>query len=132
MSKLARDNRNRDLGAIHVVKKNLGLTDEVYRQILASQAGVSSARELDYDGRRKVLAYLNALKPFGQPEVIAWLWRKLGDAGALQDTSQAALLAFIGRTASVGVSHLKFLPNTDASKVIEALKAMLNRTGKKQ
>jgi len=132
MSKLARDNRNRDLTAIHVAKRTHGLTDEVYRQILMSQTGVDSARDLDYEGRQKVLKYLNSLKPFGQPELIAWLWRKLGEAGAIQDTSQAALLAFVGRIACIGVSHLKFLPVADASKVIEALKAMLNRASKTQ
>lgn len=132
MSKLARDHRNADLAAIHVAKKHLNLSDEDYRAILMRQAGVSSARDLDHDGRRKVLAYLNAAKPFGQPELIAWLWRKLGEAGALQDTSKAALMTFVGRTASVGVSHLKFLPVADASKVIEALKAMLNRADKKK
>lgn len=131
MSKLARDHRNADLAAIHMAKKHLNLGEEEYRTILMRQAGVTSARDLDHDGRRKVRAYLNAAKPFGQPELIAWLWRKLGEAGAIQDTSSAALLAFVERTASVGSSHLKFLPVADASKVIEALKAMLNRAGKK-
>lgn len=136
MSKLARDNRNRDLGQIHKAKKVLQLTDEDYRAILWRQGGVGSAADLDYDGRRKVLAYFATLgyqperKPFGQAEKIAWLWKKLGEAKALRDTSPAALMAFVGRTAGTEVAHLKFLPVAEASKVIEALKAMLNRATK--
>jgi phage gp16-like protein len=136
MSKLARDNRNRDVTKIHVFKKQLNLCEEVYREILLTQGGQSSSAELDHEGRTKVLAYLQQLgardKPFGQVEKIEWLWRKLGEAGALRDTSNAALLAFVGRTANTGVSHLRFLPLVEASKVIEALKAMLNRRTSKQ
>jgi phage gp16-like protein len=137
MSKLARDNRNRDLAKIHMAKKQLGLGDDEYRAILHAQGGASSAGDLDHEGRTKVLAYFKRLgvkdaKPFGQVEKIEWLWRKLGEAGALRDTSNAALLAFVGRTANAGVSHLRFLPIGEASKVIEALKAMLNRRASKQ
>jgi phage gp16-like protein len=136
MSKLARDNRNRDLARIHMAKAQLKLPEEVYREILLAQGGQSSSADLDHEGRMKVLAYLKRLgtidKPFGQVEKIEWLWRKLGEAGALRDSSNAALLAFVGRTANTGVSHLRFLPVAEASKVIEALKAMLNRAPKKQ
>lgn len=135
MSKLARDNRNRDLAKIHMAKKQLNLGEEEYRAILLGRGGHSSSANLDHEGRTKVLAYFKQLgfkdlKPFGQVEKIEWLWRKVGEAGVLRDTSKAALLAFVGRNTSAGVSHLKFLPVTEASKVIEALKAMLNRPRK--
>lgn len=136
MGKLARDHRNGDLAKIHMGKKALNLSDEEYRTVLWRQAGASSSKTLDHDGRRKVLAYFATLgfqperKPFGQAEKIVWLWRKLGAAQALRDTSQAALMAFVGRTAGVQVANLKFLPVTEASKVIEALKSMLNRADK--
>lgn len=133
---MARDDRQADLAKIHIAKKALNLSDEDYRAVLARQGGRDSARDLDAPGRRRVLTYLDELggkrrhRAFGQPEKIVWLWRKLGQAGTLRDQSQAALLAFIGRTTGVGVSHARFLPPADASKVIEALKAMLNRTTK--
>ena len=66
-------------------------------------------------------------KPFGQPEKIKWLWRKLGEAGALHDGGNAALLAFVARTTGMGVADVKFLPVAQASVVIEALKSWLNR-----
>lgn len=68
-----------------------------------------------------------AFKPFGQPEKIKWLWKKLGEAGGLRDGSYAALLAFIARTTNTEFSDVKFLPTAQASKVIEALKSMLDR-----
>lgn len=137
MSKLARDHRNRDLAKIHMAKKQLNLGEEEYREILRSQTGQSSSSGLDHEGRTRVLAYFQRLgfrdsKPFGQVEKIEWLWRKLGETGALHDRSSVALLAFIGRVADTSVSHLRFLPVAEASKVIEALKAMLNRSGAKQ
>lgn len=136
MSKLARDHRNGDLAKLHMGKKALTLSDEDYRAVLLRQGGVASAKDLDHEGRRRVLAYFASLgfaperKPFGQAEKIAWLWRKLGEAQVLRDTSQAALMAFVGRTVGVDVAHPKFLPVADASKVIEALKSMLNRASK--
>ncbi|MNT11250.1 hypothetical protein D3C72_1461210 [compost metagenome] len=69
-------------------------------------------------------------KPFGQPEKIVWLWKQIGLAGGLRDPSPAALLALVARTTGIGVSDVKFLPNLDASKVIEALKSMLDRIKK--
>ncbi|PIG09388.1 uncharacterized protein DUF1018 [Comamonas sp. 26] len=68
-----------------------------------------------------------SFKPFGQPEKIKWLWKKLDEAGGLRDGSPAALLAFVGRTLGAEVSDVKFLPTAQASTVIEALKSMLDR-----
>ncbi|MGJ7611800.1 MULTISPECIES: regulatory protein GemA [unclassified Variovorax] len=136
MSKLARNHRNTDLAVIHMAKKHFKLTDEEYRTILLAQGGESSSSKLTYDGRQHVMAYFKGMgfsgKPFGQVEKIEWLWTKLSEAGALKDASKASLLAFVGRTANTEVSHLKFLPTVEASKVIEALKAILNRSTSKQ
>ena len=66
MSKLARDNRNRDLGTIHLAKKELMqagrfLSDDDYRAMLWTQARVKSAADLDHAGRRKVIEHLKSL-----------------------------------------------------------------------
>lgn len=136
MSKLARNHRNTDLAVIHMAKTHFKLTDEEYRTILLAQGGESSSAKLSYDGRQRVMAYFKDMgfsgKPFGQVEKIEWLWTKLGETGTLKDASKASLLAFVGRTTNNEVSHLKFLPTAEASKVIEALKAMLNRNAAKQ
>lgn len=133
--------RKRELGHIHQGKAALGWSDDDYRFHLVNLTSKTSAAELDTAGRAKVLAHMAAcgfkpkassFKPFDQAAKIAWLWKKLGEAGGLRDASPAALIAFVGRTTGTGVSDLKFLPTLDASKVIEALKAMLDRAKRAQ
>jgi hypothetical protein len=49
------DQRRRDLAAIHISKKRLGMDETAYREMLLDIAGVESAADLDYVGRKKVL-----------------------------------------------------------------------------
>jgi len=53
--------RRRQLAAIHVGKKALGLTDEAYRELLSRVAQVHSAADLDEAGRRAVLDEMRRL-----------------------------------------------------------------------
>ncbi|MFT4243523.1 MAG: regulatory protein GemA [Acidovorax sp.] len=133
--------RKRELGHIHQGKTLLGWSDDDYRFHLRNLTGKSSSSELDAAGRRKVLAHMATLgyapkaakfQPFDQAAKIKWLWRKVGEHGGLRDPSPAALLAFVGRTTGTGVADVKFLPTLEASKVIEALKAMLDRAKRAQ
>lgn len=50
--------RQADLAKIHLAKKQLGLDEETYRDMLGEVAGARSARDLDAAGRRKVLQHL--------------------------------------------------------------------------
>ena len=43
------------LAVIHIVKKELGLSDDEYRDILERYAGVRSAKDLDEKGFRKLM-----------------------------------------------------------------------------
>lgn len=133
--------RKRELGHIHQGKAALGWSDDDYRYHLREWTGKASAAELDLAGRRKVLMQMETLgytpkaakfQPFDQAAKIKWLWRKIGEAGGLRDASPAALLTFVGRSTGARVSDLKFLPTAEASKVIEALKAMLDRAKRAQ
>lgn len=45
------------LAVIHILKKELGLSDEAYRDILQKAAGVHSAKDLDEAGFRKLMRY---------------------------------------------------------------------------
>lgn len=132
----AKDQRRRELGHIHQGRTALGWTEDDYRFHLFEITGVASSADLDAAGRAKVLAHMAMLgfqpkssnfKPFGQPEKIKWLWKKLDEAGGLRDGSPTALLAFVARTIGTTVSDVKFLPTAQASTVIEALKSMLDR-----
>ena len=133
--------RKRELGHIHQGRAALAWSEDDYRYHLRNLTGKSSAAELDAAGRARMLAHMAALgfkpkastfKPFDQAAKIKWLWKKIGEAGGLRDASPAALLAFVGRTTGTGVADVKFLPTLEASKVIEALKAMLDRAKRAQ
>lgn len=54
------DPRNRDLGRIHILKKDLGLDDDQYRVVLWTVARVESSKDLDSHGRRQVIEHLEA------------------------------------------------------------------------
>ena len=133
--------RKRELGHIHQGKAALRWTDDDYRFHLQNLTGKSSSAILNAAERSKVLAHMATLgyapksttfKPFDQAAKIKWLWKKIGEAGGLRDATPAALLVFVGRTTGTGVADVKFLPTADASKVIEALKAMLDRAKRAQ
>lgn len=74
MSKIARDNRNADIAKIQIARKQLNLSDEEYRSILAGQGnGATSSRDLDHDGRQRVLAYIQKQyrwKPKAKPGAV--------------------------------------------------------------
>jgi phage gp16-like protein len=69
VSKLARDNRNSDVIKIQIARKQLQLTDEGYQTILQTYGGVQSSKDLDHEGRKRVLAYMERLgfKPKASP-----------------------------------------------------------------
>ncbi|WP_054022902.1 regulatory protein GemA, partial [Piscinibacter sakaiensis] len=133
MSLDAARQRKAELAQIHIARADLHLQEDEYRQLLLDVTGKTSSAELDAAGRRRLLAHFKACgwapkhKPFSQAEKIEWFWRRLGQAGALRDPSAQGLIAFIGRTRGMEVSHPRFLPVRDASAVIEALKAWLKR-----
>lgn len=54
------DPRNRELGRIHILKKDLGLDDDQYRVVLWTVARVDSSRDLDSHGRQQVIAHLES------------------------------------------------------------------------
>lgn len=54
------DRRRRDMARIHIAKKQLGLDDGTYRDMLWSVARVRSSADLDYTGLQRVLAHLTA------------------------------------------------------------------------
>jgi len=56
-----KDQRSRDLAAIHTAKRDLALSDEDYRAMLHQVARVSSAKDLSAQGRTQVLNHLRGL-----------------------------------------------------------------------
>lgn len=130
--------RKRELAQIHIAIGALRWDDDHYRAVLFAKTGKRSAGELDSTGRKRFIEHLKACGWSGGKSAAAprftrqqWhvrmLWRDLGRAGALSDRSDEALDAFV--KGLVGIDSLRFLVNvSDASRVIEALKAWLRRT----
>jgi len=130
---LADPSRKRDLAAIHVAKKQLGMEDDTYRQMLWAIARVRSASDLDHAGRRRVLDHLKACgfkrtRPVAndpQSRKVRALWLGLKDLGALSDASEKALNAFLLR--QTGAKALQWASSEQLSKAIESLKAWQRR-----
>ncbi|MEN9627627.1 MAG: hypothetical protein RJA10_854 [Pseudomonadota bacterium] len=141
--KAARPARNGDLAAIHMAKAQLQLSDDEYRDLMATVCnGIRSAADLDWTGRRRFLAHLQAcLKhrspqgparhiraPLTPAQRLMWsLWMRLADAGLVGDRTMKALEAFAQR--QTGVERLQWLNKQQEDLVILSLKAWIKRGG---
>lgn len=52
--------RNRELAQIHIAKKQLGLDDDTYRDMLWTVGRVHSSGDLGFTGRKQVLEHMKA------------------------------------------------------------------------
>ena len=133
--------------AIHVLKSKLQLTDGDYRALLLSLTGKDSSKAMTLEQQQKVRDHMQGLaermgvvsastctRPlsraqFDQVKLQAspkerklWaLWHQLGRDGLVQNTSAAALNAWVER--QVGVSALRFCNGAQLDTLIEAAKA---------
>jgi len=132
----------KNLAKIHIAKKELGLTEEVYRDVLRGITGKNTAAKLNDNQAERVLRHFIRLgwKPKYQPELpgltiprdpqsqkIRALWITLHKAGVVRNGSEGALLAFVRRVAMR--DRLEWCSVQDKSAVIEALKDWARREG---
>ena len=112
------------LAIIHIVKKELNLTDNEYRNILKSQAQVTSAKELDEPGFRKLMNYFvrsiyYRVNPYGltikQKLYVKYLAQKM-------DWTQRHLSNFIHKY--YHKFNIDKLSRKEAIRLIESLKAV--------
>jgi phage gp16-like protein len=128
----------RTLAAIHVARRQLGLDDDTYREILERETGKRSAAELNERERRKVVAVFEQKGFRRNPKPrrdrlsgryagrLQALWIAAWNLGIVRNASDAALIAFIKR--QTGLDHGRFLLHAeDASRAIEALKDWMRR-----
>jgi len=129
--------RKRQLGAIHIGKKKLGLDDDSYRAMLQRLTGKRSAAALGVEQLAAVIEEMRRLgfsttrrRPpaNGQARLIAVLWAEMYREGIVKNGTAKALDAFVKRQA--GVEALEWLTPEGANKVIEALKSWRARGGK--
>ncbi len=136
------------LGKVHIAKKQLGLTDEEYRGIIAQQyKGKTSAKDLSDRRLVELVEYFKTIgfsapakkkstkgparagsRPLADgkvPAKIRALWLDLYHLGVVRDPAEAAMAAFVKRMS--GADAIQWLDPDSAVKVIEALKDWATR-----
>ena len=130
-----------NLQKIHIGKKELGLSDDIYRDVLREITGKESSRDISDLQAAKVLERFGELgwkpkagkkaktrRPLaddGQSRKIRQLWLDLHEAGKVKDPSEAALAAYVKRMERVDA--LQWLTSSKASSLIEKMKKWLGR-----
>lgn len=134
------------IAKVHIAPKQLAMTDEDYRAVMRRITGKISAadcnvvqlqalvREFERMGFRTSAAPKKpgAVKRADHPVArkARALWISLGLLCGVRDYSEAALEAFARR--QMGCDRFAWINQSQADKVIEALKAMLERHGSSQ
>jgi phage gp16-like protein len=141
--------RARLIKLIHVARRELGMDDESYREMLKNMrplGGKTSAADLSITGLHMVLEALKskgfkvrskgkkqpsrALASDAQSRRIRSLWLELHDEGVVRDPSEAALASYVCRITKI--EALQWLSSHQAAAVIETLKKWLERTTERE
>lgn len=129
----------KQISLLHVAKRDLGLTDDDYRAILARYGRAESAAQLTQSGFTAVMKYFTALgfrstwtqRTYGyrptmatppQVDLIRSLWLRFSGK---PDPDDLELNKWLDH--SHKISSLRFVDNKKAAKVIFALKKMAER-----
>ncbi len=116
---------HKKLAVIHIVKRELHLDDQEYRALLEKAAGVSSARDLDEEGFKRLMRFFARSKHFQVNEGGLTIRQKLfidhlvADLGWDHNHLRNFLNKYYKRAA------VEMLSRKEASKVIVALKNIL-------
>lgn len=142
------DSRRAAIAKVKIAAKELRIDDGAYRAMLVRLTGHASAAdcteaqlgvvldELKAKGwKPKVVQGGRATAPRRRPAAASQpvakkaraLWLSLHQLGVVRDPSEAALEAFARR--QLGVDRLRWAVAAEAHALIEALKAMAERTG---
>ncbi|HEX8485721.1 regulatory protein GemA [Sphingomonas sp.] len=128
------------LAKVHIAKKTLGLTDDDYVAVLLRIAGRESAGDCTAAELDAVLTDFKRMgfspearqkgpRPADHPAAkkARALWISLGLLGVVRDPSEKALESFARR--QLGCTRMAWANQGQVYKLIEALKAMAERTG---
>ncbi|MDH3329386.1 MAG: regulatory protein GemA [Desulfobulbaceae bacterium] len=113
------------LAVIHIVKKELGLSDDEYRDILEKYAGVRSAKDLDEKGFRKLMHYFVRSRHYRTGRDVITLRQKMyikylaSEAGWHEDHFVNFIKKYYRK------STLESFSKKEASKLIESLKNII-------
>jgi len=113
---------HKKLAVIHIVKRELGLSDEEYRNILHTAAGVDSAKDLNEAGFRRLMRFF-ARSSYYRPQPHRLTLRQklfIQHLFAELHWSPSHCRNFLMKYYQK--ADIKGLDKVEASKVIEALK----------
>lgn len=144
-----RDNRKAALAQIHIAKKQLGLDDDIYRQMLVSVTNKNSCSKMAIGELYQVIKHLEhcgfkakhprnkqfSPKAQGQLiDVMRAVWIEMHQVGMINDGSEHALTQWAKRQSSqinggMGVASLEWLERDQkmATQVLESLKQWRSR-----
>ena len=123
--------------AIQIMRRQLGLNDARYRDILLRTSGVSSSKELTDAGARKVYKEMCRMAQASTPSArYVWvLWTQLQPFLPAKERNGAYLAGWIRRCAPMSdladLSDLSRQTPATLHKVIESLKVRLDNEKKK-
>jgi len=127
------------LAKIHIAKKQLGLDDDTYRDVLErvtarrSSKGMSNSQHMAVLDEFKRLGWKSDVKRKGglsgtYAKKLQALWIAGWNLGLVNNRKDAALIAFVKR--QTGIQSMSWLRDPkDADKAVEALKKWLARAG---
>lgn len=113
------------LAVIHIVKRELGLSDQEYRDILQRVTGVRSAKDMDEDGFRRLMRYFAGSKHYRINQYGMTFRQKLyikhlvGDLGWDPPHFRNFLKKYYKKT------DIAMLTKKEAGKVIQSLKNII-------
>lgn len=113
------------LAVIHIVKKELGLSDDEYRDILETYAGVRSAKDLDDKGFRKLMHHFVRSRHYRSSRDVITLRQKMyikhlvSEAGWDENHFVNFMKKYYEK------STLDSFSKKEASKLIESLKNVI-------
>ncbi|WP_448511732.1 gp16 family protein [Photorhabdus laumondii] len=131
---------------IHIARSDLKLDEDTYRQMLLSETGKASTREMDIPQLTRVLEAMKTrgfkIKSFRksktshpldshpQSKKIRALWLEMASIGIVRNGSEQALAHWIKR--KTNIDGLQWLDSDQASSIIEKLKKWQNRVTRKK
>ena len=125
------DQRRKDLATIHLGAKALGLDRETYELMLFSVARVRSAADLNFEGRRAVIAHLKARGGFHvKQRTHEWSWvdtaaedrRPMLRKIIMQLKSAGRARAYVdGMCEKMHLPRLEFCGTQELHKIVSAL-----------
>lgn len=121
---------NKKLAVIHIVKKELALSDDEYRDILEKVTGVRSARDLDEQGFRKLMNHFARSGYYRINREGMTIRQKIYIKHLFDDLkwSTQHFANFLKKYYKK--ENIDKLTKKEASKVIESLKNILKHDGK--